>query len=268
MSSFRIAVLQTDTQDDKAANLKMIAEMIDEAAEGGAKFLAMPEMVNYIGTRSGFLENAEIIPDGVTSRLFSEKAKHLGIWIHGGSICEISDDNSRVCNTSIVFNPSGELAAKYRKIHLYDVEAFRESDSIKAGNEIVTFNTEFGVMGLSICYDLRFPEIYSIMANKGAKLIFVPAQFNIKTGPDHWEVLLRARAIENTCYIIAPDQIGKKRNFPAYGRSMIIDSWGNVIAKASDKPGIIFADIDINNVDSVREKMPSLRHRRPEIYGG
>ncbi len=229
--SFNMALLQLDTQDDKAANLKRIGEMIDEAASKRAQFVCMPEMANYIGIGDGPFQNAEDVPGGPTASLFREKAKQHGIWIHGGSIPERISGEKRVYNTTVVFNPKGEIVAKYRKIHLYDINvkngiSFMESDTIKAGDDIVNFDSEFGPMGLAICYDIRFPELYRLLTLRGAKLIFNPAEFNIFTGKDHWECLVRARAIENVCYMVAPGQFGPKKTFHTYGRSIVVDPWG------------------------------------------
>ena len=265
---FRAALLQIDSQDDKDTNLAKISRMIDEAAEKHADFIAMPEFVNYIGGRRGFIENSEDIPDGETSELFSRKAREHHIWILGGSIAErIPDDDTHVYNTSAVFNPKGEVAAMYRKIHLADHATLTESNLISAGSSIATFTAPFAKMGVAICYDLRFPELFRVIAIRGAKVIVVPSEFNINTGRDHWETLLRARAIENACWIVAPDQIGTKRNMTSTGRSMVVDAWGNVIAQASDRECVLMAEIDTDYVDTVRARMPSLNHRRPDIYG-
>nr|WP_255700472.1 carbon-nitrogen hydrolase family protein [Dethiosulfovibrio faecalis] len=271
MASINMALLQLDTQDDKTANLNKIARMIDRAAEKGANFVAMPEMANYIGIGNGPYENAEDIPGGVTIDLFREKAEKHRIWIHGGSIGERIKDEKRVYNTTVVIDPSGEIVARYRKIHLYDVDvkdgvSFRESDSIKPGNDVVNFKSEFGIMGLAICYDIRFPELFRSLALKGAKLIFNPAEFNLFTGKDHWETLIRTRAIENVCYMVAPGQFGLKKTFHTYGRSMVVDPWGNVIAMAGDREGIVMTEIDMDYVDRMREEIPCLKNRRPDAY--
>ena len=266
---FNAALIQIDSQDDKDANLAKISQMIDEAAAKHADFIALPEFVNYIGGRMGFIENAESIPDGETSQLFSRKAREHHVWLLGGSIVErIPDDDSHVYNTSAVFNPKGELVALYQKIHLSISRTFDESQVIAAGSRVVTFTTPFCKMGISICHDLRFPELFRAMAVRGAKVIVHPSEFNIVTGRDHWETLLRARAIENTCYIIAPNQIGAKKNLTSCARSMVIDPWGNVIARASDRECVLMAEIDTDYVDTVRERMPSLSQRRPDVYGG
>ncbi len=271
LGSFNMALLQLDTQDDKAANLKRIGEMIDEAAGKRAQFVCMPEMANYIGIGDGPFQNAEDVPGGPTADLFRDKAKQHGIWIHGGSIPERIPGEKRVYNTTVVFNPKGEIVAKYRKIHLYDINvkngiSFMESDTIKAGDDIVNFDSEFGPMGLAICYDIRFPEIYRLLTLRGAKLIFNPAEFNIFTGKDHWECLVRARAIENVCYMVAPGQFGPKKTFHTYGRSIVVDPWGNVIAKASDRECVVMAEIDMSYADRMRDQVPCIKNRRPETY--
>ena len=271
LGSFNMALLQLDTQDDKAANLKRIGEMIDEAAGKRAQFVCMPEMANYIGIGDGPFQNAEDVPGGPTADLFRDKAKQHGIWIHGGSIPERIPGEKRVYNTTVVFNPKGEIVAKYRKIHLYDINvkngiSFMESDTIKAGDDIVNFDSEFGPMGLAICYDIRFPEIYRLLTLRGAKLIFNPAEFNIFTGKDHWECLVRARAIENVCYMVAPGQFGPKKTFHTSGRSIVVDPWGNVIAKASDRECVVMAEIDMSYADRMRDQVPCIKNRRPETY--
>jgi len=271
MAPFNMALLQLDTQDDKATNLKRIGEMIDEAATKRAQFVCMPEMANYIGIGDGPYQNAEDIPGGPTTDLFRNKAKQHSLWIHGGSIPERIPNEKRVFNTTIVVNPKGEIVAKYRKIHLYDINvkngvSFMESDTIKAGDEIVNFDSEFGPMGLAICYDIRFPELFRLLTLRGAKLIFNPAEFNIYTGKDHWEPLLRARAIENVCYMVAPAQFGPKKTFHTYGRSMVVDPWGNIIAQAGDRECVVMAEIDMNSVDQMRDQVPCLKNRRPDAY--
>lgn len=268
MPVFKAALIQIDTQDDKDSALEKISRMIDEAAAKHADIAVMPEFVNYIGGRKGFIENSETIPDGETSQLFASKARQHHIWIHGGSIAErIPDDDSHVYNTTTVFNPKGELAAIYQKLHLADNSSITESNLIRAGSRVTTFTAPFCKLGLAICYDLRFPELYRSMALRGAKAIITAAEFNITTGRDHWELFLRARAAENTCWMIAPDQIGTKRNMTASGRSMVVDPYGNVIAKASDRECVLIAEIDTDYVDKIRERLPHLNHRRPDVYG-
>lgn len=269
MNKFIAAAIQLDSMADKRANLNMAIDFITEAASRGAKLIAMPEQMNYIGPRIG--EQVERIPQGETFLAMAELAKEYKVWIHCGSIFEdIGED--RPSNTTMVINPKGELSAKYQKIHAFDVDikdgpSIRESDRILPGKDVVTLDTkEVGHLGLSICYDMRFAEIYRVMALRGAEIFLVPSNFTLNTGKDHWEPLLRARAIENSCYVIAPAQCGIKPKFAAYGRSLIVDPWGNVIAQASDKPGVITAEIDLDYQKSVRQQVLTLENRRPDVY--
>lgn len=270
MGKFLMAVLQIDSQSNKKLNLEKVDTFIDEAASHGAQFIAMPENIHYCGPKDGVFANAETIP-GPMSNFFASKAKQHGIWLHCGSIGEIIQNESKLYNTTLLYNPQGKLAARYEKIHMYDVDikdgpSTRESDTKKPGERIVVCNTDFCKVGLSICYDMRFPEIYRIMALMGAKLIFVPANYTMFTGKDHWECILKTRAIENQCYIVAPAQIGKKPAFQAYGRSMVINPWGITTACAEDRETIIYAEIDPDYVEQIRNQLPSLKNRHPSAY--
>lgn len=270
MKKFIAAAIQIDSQDNKNQNLTKIEEFIDEAAGRGAKLIGMPEMVNYVGSEEGEFENAEPIPGPTIERLM-KKARQHQVWLHCGSIFETIPGEKKLYNTSVLLNPQGEVVAKYRKIHLYDVEVSNgpsvlESRTKKPGTEIVVADTDLAKIGLSICYDMRFPELYRIMTLRGAQVLFVPAEYTLFTGKDHWEPVLRARAIENQCYVIAPGQIGVKPNFQAYGKTLIIDPWGNVIAKSSDKEGFITAEIDMELLAKVRNQIPCLKNRKPEAY--
>ncbi|MEL7647955.1 MAG: carbon-nitrogen hydrolase family protein [Sedimentibacter sp.] len=269
MKKFTAAVIQYDSRNDKGENLKNFCKLIDEAALKGAKLVAMAEYFNLIGDNIGEGGAEEEIP-GLTIDLMREKAIEHNMWILCGSIAEKNHDG-KPYNTSVLLSNKGEIVCKYSKLHMFDVElnsgiSAKESDTKQAGNRIVTAETELGHFGFSICYDMRFPELYRIMALKGAQVIFVPANFTMPTGKDHWEPLLRARAIENSCYIIAPGQIGKKTRFDAYGKSLIIDPWGNIIAKASDKNCVITAEIDYDYLQSIRDQIPSLKNRRTDVY--
>jgi len=272
MSTFRMAMIQMDSQNDKEANRTKIDRMLDEAAERGADFCCLSEEVTYIGL--GEPAHADTIP-GPFTEFFAEKARKHHYWLNCGSMIEkIPGNDKQVYNTSLVFNPQGEIVAKYRKIHMYDVDipggvSYKESDFHKRGDKVVTFDTEYGKMGLSVCYDMRFPELYRLLALKGAKVIFVPACYMMFTGKDHWDVIMRARAIENQCYIVAVDQIGIKKglnNAQSYGRSLIADPWGNIIAKAPDRECVVCADIDMDYLEQVRRNLPSLSNRVPEAY--
>lgn len=266
-----IGVIQLDTQNDKAKNLEAIAGFIGEAKEKGASLVALPEMANFIGR--GFRDEAEELATGVTFKHLSALAKKHQLWIHGGSIYEINPkDPAKPFNSTMLINPDGALVSVYRKIHPFDVElkegpSYRESDQISVGHEIVTVDAGVvGHLGFSICYDLRFGELFRLMALQGAEILFVPANFVLNTGKDHWEALLRARAIENGCYVVAPAQCGVKPAFTAYGKSLVVDPWGNVIAKAPDKPGVILAEIDFAYLESVRNQVMTLPNRRDDLY--
>lgn len=270
MSKFLMAVLQIDSQDNKGANLDKVGRFIDKAASHGAQFVAMAENVHYCGPKDGVFANAEPIP-GPMSAFFAARAKQHRIWLHCGSIGEIIPYENKLYNTTLLYNPQGDLVARYEKIHMYDVEikngpSTRESDTKKPGHKIVVANTEFCKVGLSICYDMRFPEMYRIMALQGAKVMFVPANYTLFTGKDHWECILKTRAIENQCYVVAPAQIGMKPAFQAYGRSMIINPWGVTVACAEDRETIIYAEIDSDYVNQIREQLPSLKNRQPGAY--
>jgi len=271
MRKFLAAAIQLDSQGNKMENLKNIYSLVEEAASKGARLIALPESANYDGT--DFKSAAEDIPGGETFELMSYLAQKHGVWLHCGSIYEKNADDGRPYNCTMVINPQGELAAKYRKTHLFDIKlensglCVRESDDICPGNEIVTLDTgEVGVLGLSICYDIRFGEMFRLMALEGAEIFVTPADFTMNTGKDHWETVLRTRAIENGCYVIAPNQIGQKPKFSSYGNTMIIDPWGTVIARASDKVGVVMAEIDLDYAEKVRKQVFTLENRREDLY--
>lgn len=270
MNKFIAAAIQMDSTGNLQENLAAITVFVDEAAARGAKLIAMPENVNYVGTESA--ANAEEVPGGPTFRHLSALAQKHQVWLHCGSIYEKNPNDPRPYNCNMVINPKGELVAKYHKLHPFDVvikngPEVKESDRICPGSDIVTVDTgEVGHWGLSICYDIRFGEMYRLMALEGAQILFTPADFTMNTGKDHWEPLLRARAIENGCYVIAPGQYGIKPKFQAYGKSLIVDPWGNVIAKAPDHPCVITAEIDLDYLDKVRKQIFTLENRRSDLY--
>ena len=232
--------------------------------------LTMPESMNYVGLDNA--GHAEEIPGGPTFQLMSEQAKKYGVWLHCGSIYEKNPNDPRPFNSTMVIDPRGNLAAKYHKIHPFDVvipngPVNRESERICPGDEIVTVDTgEVGHLGLSICYDMRFAEMYRIMALEGAQILLMPADFTMPTGKDHWETILRPRAIENGCYVVAPAQYGVKPKFQAYANSLVVDPWGNVIARASNHPQVITAEIDLDYLQQVRRQIFTLENRRPDVY--
>lgn len=267
MSRFLAAACQMDSQNDKEMNLKTAGAMVDEAAGRGASLVVFPEMMNFMG--KGYRHHAEAIP-GPTSDFLCAKAKEHGIWLASGSFPEEAE-NGKPKNTMLLIGPKGEICCKYSKLHMFDVEmengvSYCESAHNTAGNEIVLADTALGKLGFAICYDLRFGEMFRIMALAGAQVVCIPSSFTLESGKDHWEALLRARAIENGIYIIAPNQIGKKATMNAYGNSMIVDPWGTVIARGGERTGCILAEIDLDYLESVRRQVPVLKNRREDVY--
>ena len=270
MTKYLMAVVQMDSQDNVDNNLAAVASYVEEAAHAGARMIAFPEGMNYVGLDS--VGHAEEVPGGRTFCFMSALAKKYKMWLHCGSIYEKNNKDHRPYNCSMIINPDGELVAKYHKMHPFDVviangPTNKESDRICPGDEIVTVPTdEVGCLGLSICYDIRFPELYRIMVLNGAQVLFVPADFTMITGKDHWETLLRSRAIENECYVVAPAQIGNKPKFKAYGNAMIIDPWGTVIARAPNHADLIMAEINLDYENDVRHQTYALANRRSDVY--
>jgi predicted amidohydrolase len=264
---FLAAAVQMLASDDKTANLKEAEHWVRRAAGQGARLVALPEVFIWRGSKKLERQFAEEIP-GPSSAILAGVARELKIYLLAGSILEAIPDSDKAYNTSLLFDPSGRQLASYRKIHLFDVDlangvSLRESETRAHGAEIVTAQTECGVLGLSVCYDLRFPELYRGLAQSGAQLIFVPSAFTAYTGEAHWETLLRARAIENQAYVIAPDQFGKNpKSFEAHGHSMIVDPWGKILAELPDGPGVITAEIDLDYLAKIRAELPALEHRR------
>lgn len=264
---FLAAAVQMVAGDDKAANRAEAERWVRVAAAQGARVVALPEVFIWRGIKKQERQNAEAVP-GATSEFLSHLARERGIYLLGGSILEEIAGSPKAYNTSLLFDPSGKLLASYRKIHLFDVDlangvSARESDTRAFGDGIVVAKTELCEMGLSVCYDLRFPELYRALVAKGAQLVFVPSAFTAYTGQAHWETLLRARAIENQVYIIAPDQFGKSaKSFETHGHSMIVDPWGKILGELSDGPGIIAAEIDLDYLTKIRAELPALDHRK------
>lgn len=267
----RVALMQMNSRDQPEANLREASRLIDLAAGEGADLAALPELFTFLGPASEHPRIAEPIPGPTTERLSSLAARHR-MYILGGSFLERIPGESRLCNTSTLFDRSGALIARYRKLHLFDVDLpgqapYRESATVAPGTEVVTADTEFGRVGLSICYDLRFPELYRALASQAAEVIFVPAAFTLHTGKDHWEVLLRARAIENQAYAVAPAQVGSHPpGRECYGNSLVADPWGTVVARAPNQVGITLATLDLAYLKQVRRELPALAHRRRDLF--
>ncbi len=267
------AAIQMSSTPEKAENFASAELLIREAASAGAELVALPELWSCHGLEKAYRPNAEQIP-GSTTDFLGGLARELGLWVLGGSILEGEVGGAggeRLFNTSTFFDPSGEMVAVYRKIHLFDVKAqdrdYKESGLIAPGREVVTAKAGAAIIGLSVCYDLRFPELYRLLALRGAGILAVPAAFTLQTGKDHWELLLRARAVENQAYVIAPAQWGQKADGRwTYGRSMIVDPWGTVLSTCPDRDGCALATLDLDYLNRLRLNFPALANRRPEAY--
>ena len=267
----RLACVQLTSGTDKAANLEKAERLVARAAATGADVVALPEKWNAIGDPGVLHDAAEPIDGGESAEAMRGWAKQHGVTLVGGSITERREGREKLSNTSLVFDPAGELVATYRKIHLFDVDvggqAYRESEAEEPGDEAVVAEVEGWPVGLTICYDVRFPELYRILALEGALLATVPAHFTMHTGKDHWHLLLRARAVENTFYVAAPAQVGVTGiGRPSYGRSLIVDPWGTIVAQAPDEETVISAELDRARVEEVRRQLPSLANRQPDAY--
>jgi len=267
----RVACVQMTSRADKAANLETAERLVAQAAATGADLVVLPEKWNAIGDAATLHTTAEPIEGGESVAAMSEWARRHGITLVGGSITERRDGREKLSNTSLVLDTDGSVVATYRKIHLFDVEVggvtYRESEAEEPGGEPVVTRVEDWGLGLTVCYDVRFPELYRILALEGAELVTVPAHFTTPTGKDHWHVLLRARAIENQCYVAAAAQIGETLpGKPAYGRSLIVDPWGLVVAQAPDEETVIAAELDRAHLQEIRAKLPSLANRQPNAY--
>lgn len=270
----RVAAVQMNSSDDPVSNLESAAGLIDTAArQKNASVVVLPENFSVMPAREKDRRSfAEAEGNGPVQTFLSEQARRHGVWIVGGTAPVWADDGLRITAACLVFDDGGRRVARYNKIHLFDVqvsdtESYRESDALKAGSandeNIVCVDTPAGRVGLSVCYDLRFPELYRRLADRGAEIVTVPAAFTATTGQAHWETLLRARAIENQCYIAAPGQWGTHAsNRKTFGHSMIIDPWGRVLAQRDNGNDVIVADIDLEQLKDVRKRFPSLTHRR------
>jgi deaminated glutathione amidase len=269
--TLRVSCVQLTSRADKAANLETAERLVARAGAAGADVVVLPEKWNGIGGADALDALAEPLEGGESVDAMARWARTLGITLVGGSITERRAGREKLSNTCLVFDPDGDVVALYRKIHLFDVEVgghvYRESDAEEAGDEAVVAQVEGWPIGLTVCYDLRFPELYRVLALEGARLVTVPANFTLFTGKDHWHPLLRARAIENQLYVAAAAQTGEPMpGRPSYGRSLIVDPWGLVLAQAPDGEGVITAELDAARLEDVRSRLPSLASRRPAAY--
>lgn len=271
----KAAILQLNVNDDPAANLAVTREMLADAAAQGAEFVLTPEVTNCISTNRDHQRSVLFHEgDDPTLAALREDAKALGVWLLIGSLgLKTEDADGRFANRSFLIDPQGEIKARYDKIHMFDVqvtptETYRESSAYRPGKEAVMARTPFAAVGMSICYDLRFPALYQALAEAGAQILTVPSAFSPVTGAAHWHALLRARAIETGCFVIAPAQTGTHasaayKTRATYGHSLVVSPWGDVILDAGEDAGVYIFEVDLAQVDAARAKVPSMSHKRP-----
>ncbi len=266
----RAAAIQMNSTGDRPRNRAIAERLVRAAATDGATLVVLPEKWNVLGTPEQLAAGAEPL-DGPSTTWAREIARELRLDLVAGSIVELREDGRRF-NTSVHVGPDGELGGVYRKLHLFDVEVggtvYRESDGEDPGEEVVTTTLHDGtVLGMAVCYDLRFPELFRILTLRGARVLALPSAFTLATTRDHWEVLLRARAIEEQCFVVAANQIGEHAPGKASGgRSLVADPWGTVLATAPDDEGCAVAELDFARQDAIRARLPALAHRRPQAY--
>ncbi len=266
----KLGLAQMNTQPNKKENMDCALKMIDELVEQKASLIILPEYFNFLGPEHLMLENAEPVGSSPSLDSIRDKACEHKVHIHIGSFLERDGDD--VFNTGVVFAPQGDIIAQYRKIHLFDVEIpggrkYYESEIITPGDQVSTFTIEETTFGMSTCYDLRFPEMFRRLAELGAQVLLLPAAFTLETGRDHWELLLRARAVENLCWVAGVNQCGPcPPNHRSYGRSMVINPWGVVVAQASDGVGTFTAEIDLTLQQETRTRFPALGHIRKNLF--
>lgn len=273
----KISVIQTNSVHDRAKNVAQAKTLIEAAvAADRPDVVVLPEVWNYRGgSTADKLANADLVPGGPAYEALQLIARTHKIWVHGGSLVEKIPGGSQVYNTTCVFDREGREVARYRKIHMFDITGpdgtpYNESATVKPGEEVVLYDLEGLKVGCSICYDMRFAELYITLAKRGADVIMVPASFTLQTGKDHWDLLLRARAVETQCYIVAPGQYGpyvdgKGGTRLSYGHSLIADPWGHIVAKVSDGTGFASANIDPAQIKRVRQLIPMNAHRRLKV---
>lgn len=266
---FKLAICQLKVVDDKNSNVNRAVEMINQSSKNKADIVILPEMFNCPYDNAKFKEYAETREQSKTLKVISEAAKDNNVLIVAGSIPEL--DNEKIYNSCFIFNNSGEIIGHYRKMHLFDIDTpeirFKESDTLSAGNEVGMVNTDYGKIGVAICYDMRFPELLRILALRGAMLIIIPGAFNMTTGPAHWELLIRGRAVDNQVFIAAASPArNEDLSYVVYGHSMVTGPWGDVITRSGENEEIIYADIDFKELKKVRNELPLLKNRRKDIY--
>lgn len=267
---FKFAAVQLHVTADKEANLAHVRDVVRQAAQSGARVVALPECFNSPYGPKYFAKYAESVPDGATTQLLQSLALEHRVLLIGGSIPE--RDGDKLFNTSVVFDEAGRLLAKFRKIHLFDVAikngiTFQESSTLSAGSDLALFDSTFGRFGLGICYDVRFAPLAQLYAKRGAQFLVYPGAFNTVTGPLHWELLARARAVDNQLFValVSPAR-DPDASYHAYGHSIVVDPWAKVLAQASHEPTIVYADIDLDRVDEVRSQIPVTSQQRNDVY--
>ena len=270
MNKLKIALCQMNVIDDKEENIKKAKSMIEKSIEEHADFIVLPEMFNCPYSNDKFIEYCEEEKSSQTLFNISKLAQENNVYILAGSIPEKEDD--KLYNTSYLFNRNGEIIGKHRKMHLFDIDVkgkitFMESDVLTAGNDVTIANTEFGKIGIGICYDVRFPELARLMALEGALILFYPGAFNMTTGPAHWELLFRARALDNQvfCVGVAP-ALNKDASYHSFGHSIITNPWGEIIAEADENENLIISEIDLDEIKKIREELPLLKNKRKDLY--
>ncbi len=267
MKSYLAAAVQMTSVPDLAKNLTQAEELIDLAVRQGAEVVGLPENFSFLGDEAAKVAQADAIAQE-SEKFLKTMAQRYQITLLGGGF-PIPVGNGKVYNSALLIGPDGQELARYEKVHLFDVDlpdgnTYKESAAVLAGMKLpsVTPSKDYGNLGLSVCYDVRFPELYRHLSQMGAEVLFVPAAFTAYTGKDHWQILLQARAIENTCYVIAPAQTGKHNTMrQSHGHALIIDPWGTILADAGDQPGVAIASIEPSRLEQVRRQMPSLQHR-------
>lgn len=270
MSTVKIALIQMHVTNDKQVNVDNAEKYIIDATKMGANIIALPEMFNTPYQNSKFPLFAET-ENGETIKRLSKIAKENSVYLIGGSIPE--KDGNKLYNTSFIFDKKGHIIGRHRKMHLFDIDivggiSFKESDTLSSGNDVTVCDTEYGKIGIAICFDIRFPELARLMVDNGARMIFVPAAFNMTTGPAHWHLTARMRAVDNQVfYAIASPARDEGSSYVAYGHSLVCNPWGKIISELDEKENILISEIDLDEVDKYREQLPLLKARRNDIYG-
>ena len=270
MTTVKLALCQMNVVDNKQSNLKKAGEMIRAGADANADFIILPEMFSCPYSNDKFIEYAEYEQDSLSLNTISKLAGQNNVYILAGSIPE--RENGKLYNTSYLFDKTGKIIAKHRKMHLFDIDVkdqitFRESDVLTAGDNVTIADTDFGRVGIGICYDVRFPELARLMVEKGALILFYPGAFNMTTGPAHWELLFRSRALDNQAYCVgvAP-ALNDEASYHSYGHSIVTTPWGEVLAQCDEKEQIIVCDVDLSEIKKIREELPLLKNKREDLY--